>query len=162
MLSRIATVTVKGLEYEADQRRAEVTKRMLPDATQPQRKQTESAARDQRDETDQRGRLLRARIALPNESELGPRLFVTEGLPLLAIAPPPSAADQDAAVAAIDIGAIRTMQQDVEFGIRQIVDIALKAVSPAVNDPSTAVTCVDHLGRLLVQLAQLAQLDRKE
>ena len=69
------------LDTATDQRRAEVTKRMLPDATQPQRKQTESAARDQRDETDQRGRLLRARIALPNESELGPRLFVTEGLP---------------------------------------------------------------------------------
>jgi uncharacterized membrane protein len=84
--------------------------------------------------------------------------FVTEGLPLLAIQPPPSAADQDAAVAAIDIGAIRTMQQDVEFGIRQIVDIALKAVSPAVNDPSTAATCVDHLGRLLVQLAQRSPL----
>ena len=79
--------------------------------------------------------------------------FVAEGLPLLAISPQPGPGDVDAALAAVDLGAVRTMQQDVEFGMRQIVDIALKAVSPAVNDPSTAVTCVDHLGRLLVRLA---------
>jgi len=79
--------------------------------------------------------------------------FVTEGLPLLAISPAPGPGDINAALAAVDLGVVRTMQQDVEFGIRQIVDISLKAVSPAVNDPSTAVTCVDHLGRLLVRLA---------
>lgn len=43
------------------------------------------------------------------------------------------------------------MQDDVEFGFRQIVDIALKALSPAVNDPSTAATCIDQLGRLLIR-----------
>jgi uncharacterized membrane protein len=37
--------------------------------------------------------------------------------------------------------------------VRQIVDIALKAISPAVNDPSTAATCIDHLTRLLVRVA---------
>ena len=42
------------------------------------------------------------------------------------------------------------MQQDVEFGILQIVDIALKAISPAVNDPSTAINCVDQLTRILI------------
>ena len=41
------------------------------------------------------------------------------------------------------------MEQDVEFGILQIVDIALKAISPAVNDPTTALTCIDQLGRIL-------------
>jgi uncharacterized membrane protein len=46
------------------------------------------------------------------------------------------------------------MQQDVELGIRQIVDIALKAISPAVNDPSTAVTCIDHLSRVMMRLAR--------
>ncbi|HXW72898.1 MAG TPA: DUF2254 domain-containing protein [Methylocella sp.] len=49
------------------------------------------------------------------------------------------------------IGPIRTMQQDVEFGVLQIVDIALKAISPAVNDPSTAITCVDQLTRILIR-----------
>jgi uncharacterized membrane protein len=52
---------------------------------------------------------------------------------------------------AFDIGPTRTMQQDVEFGVIQIVDIALKAISPAVNDPSTAITCVDQLGRIVIR-----------
>ena len=42
------------------------------------------------------------------------------------------------------------MQQDVEFGIIQIVDIALRTMSPAVNDPSTAISCVDQLSRILI------------
>jgi uncharacterized membrane protein len=54
---------------------------------------------------------------------------------------------------AIDIGPARTLQQDVEFGILQIVDIALKAISPAVNDPTTGVTCVDQLTRVLIRVA---------
>jgi uncharacterized membrane protein len=54
---------------------------------------------------------------------------------------------------AIDIGPSRTLQQDVEFGILQIVDIALKAISPAVNDPSTAISCVDQLSRILIRVA---------
>ena len=52
-----------------------------------------------------------------------------------------------------DLGPSRTLQQDVEFGILQIVDIALRAISPAVNDPTTAVTCVDQLSRLLIRFA---------
>ena len=52
---------------------------------------------------------------------------------------------------AFDIGPTRTLQQDVEFGVIQIVDIALKAISSAVNDPSTAITCVDQLGRILIR-----------
>ena len=54
---------------------------------------------------------------------------------------------------AVDLGPSRTLQQDIEFGILQIVDIALKAISPAVNDPSTAITCVDHLSRILIRFA---------
>jgi uncharacterized membrane protein len=41
----------------------------------------------------------------------------------------------------------------VEFGVLQIVDIALKAISPAVNDPSTAIGCVDQLSRILIRFA---------
>jgi len=54
---------------------------------------------------------------------------------------------------AFDIGPMRTLQQDVEFGILQIVDIALRAISPAVNDPSTAINCVDQLTRILIRWA---------
>lgn len=50
-------------------------------------------------------------------------------------------------------GEFRTVDQDPGFGIRQIVDIAMKALSPGVNDTSTAVSCLDYLGALLCQLA---------
>jgi len=52
-----------------------------------------------------------------------------------------------------DLGPTRTLQQDIEFGILQIVDIALRAISPAVNDPSTAINCVDQLSRILIRFA---------
>lgn len=84
-----------------------------------------------------------------------PGHFATEGLTMLEIHAEraPSAAEIAALRDSFDVGAIRTMQDDAEWGLRQIVDIALKATSPAVNDPSTAATCVDHLGRLLVRAA---------
>jgi uncharacterized membrane protein len=57
-------------------------------------------------------------------------------------------------LAAFEIGPTRSLQQDVEFGILQIVDIALRAISPAVNDPSTAISCVDQLARILISFAE--------
>jgi uncharacterized membrane protein len=51
------------------------------------------------------------------------------------------------------IGAYRTLDHDARFGMRQLVDIALKALSPGINDTTTAVTCVDYLGAVLVRLA---------
>lgn len=54
---------------------------------------------------------------------------------------------------AFDFGPSRTLQQDIEFGVLQIVDIALRAISPAVNDPSTAISCVDQLSRVLIRFA---------
>lgn len=55
---------------------------------------------------------------------------------------------------AFSINSHRTVEQDPSFGIVQIVDIALKALSPGINDITTAVTCVDHLSALLVRLAR--------
>jgi len=55
--------------------------------------------------------------------------------------------------AAYSISIHRTIDQDPAFGIRQIEDIALKALSPGVNDTSTAVMCVDHLTAILAHLA---------
>lgn len=51
------------------------------------------------------------------------------------------------------INAQRTIEQDAGFGIRQIVDIALKALSPGVNDTTTAVTCIDYLTAINLRLA---------
>jgi uncharacterized membrane protein len=51
------------------------------------------------------------------------------------------------------IGRQRTTEQDAGFGVRQLVDIALKALSPGINDTSTAVMCIDYLGALIASLA---------
>ncbi|HEX6104662.1 MAG TPA: DUF2254 domain-containing protein [Gemmatimonadales bacterium] len=51
------------------------------------------------------------------------------------------------------VGTYRTLDQDAAFGMRQLVDIALKALSPGINDTTTAVTCVDYLGAIMVRLA---------
>ena len=53
---------------------------------------------------------------------------------------------------AFDIEMSRTMQQDIGFGIRQIVDIALRALSPGVNDPTTAQECIVHLGAIAYEI----------
>ena len=54
----------------------------------------------------------------------------------------------------ISIGVRRILLQDPEFAIAQIVEIALRAMSPGVNDPNTAVTCVNWLADSLRILAQ--------
>jgi uncharacterized membrane protein len=60
--------------------------------------------------------------------------------------PPPNPADFRRVVdRAIRIGFERTLEQDIGFGIRQLVDVACKALSPAINDPYTAVQAIDHL-----------------
>ena len=48
----------------------------------------------------------------------------------------------------IALGSERTMEQDPMFSFRIEVDIALKALSPAINDPTTAVLAIDQLHRL--------------
>lgn len=54
---------------------------------------------------------------------------------------------------AVRIGFERTLEQDAAFGIRQLVDMACKALSPAVNDPYTAVQAIDHLSVIFCALA---------
>jgi uncharacterized membrane protein len=85
--------------------------------------------------------------------ERGVGQFVPAGVPLLLVSRedrinPVRAAEL---LGAFDIGPTRTLQQDVEFGVIQIVDIALRAISPAVNDPSTAISCIDQLSRILIR-----------
>ncbi len=51
------------------------------------------------------------------------------------------------------LGSERTLQADVELGIRQLADVAIKSLSPGINDPTTATICIDRLGEVLVRLA---------
>jgi uncharacterized membrane protein len=60
----------------------------------------------------------------------------------------------DAAHESIRTGFERTLEQDAAFGIRQLVDIASKALSPAVNDPYTAVQAIDHIAVIMASIAR--------
>lgn len=87
--------------------------------------------------------------------ERGVGEFVVEhtALASLKLEVPP---DQETMVelqAAYTLSRYRTVEQDAAFGIRQIVDVALKALSPGINDTTTAVTCVDYLAMILAKLA---------
>jgi uncharacterized membrane protein len=67
-------------------------------------------------------------------------------------APPDPAALTEAVQDAVRIGYQRTLQQDARFGMRQLVDIALRALSPAVNDPYTAIQAIHRLSVLMCEL----------
>ena len=71
----------------------------------------------------------------------------------LALEVPPEKEVIAALQAAYSIDRYRTVYQDCAFGIRQIVDMALRALSPGINDTTTAVMCVDYLTAILARLA---------
>ena len=54
----------------------------------------------------------------------------------------------------VALGVERTIEQDPAFAVRIMVDIAIRALSPAVNDPTTAVQVLDHLEDLLRLVGQ--------
>jgi uncharacterized membrane protein len=85
--------------------------------------------------------------------ERGVGQFIPAGVPLLQVTREDRISPLHSAelLGAFDIGPTRTLQQDVEFGVIQIVDIALRAISPAVNDPSTAISCIDQLSSVLIR-----------
>lgn len=58
-------------------------------------------------------------------------------------------------VAAFGLAYERTAAQDIGFGIRQLADIAARAVSPGVNDPTTAVHALSHLSAIVGDIAEL-------
>lgn len=92
--------------------------------------------------------------------ESGVGQFIGKGDVIATVA----ADDQKSAIISIDkitdavngfytIYRFRSVEQDVGYGIRQIVDIALKALSPGVNDTTTAIICIDNLGVLISEIA---------
>ena len=87
--------------------------------------------------------------------ERGVGAFAVEGAVLasLALTYPPDQETIAALNRAYRISRHRTIEWDPAFGVRQIVDIALKALSPGVNDTSTAVMCVDYLTAILARLS---------
>lgn len=79
--------------------------------------------------------------------------FVPEGAPLLEVWGNTGADDNENLAECLAVGQERTMHQDPAFAFRQIVDIADRALSPGVNDPTTAVQSIDQLHDLLRRLA---------
>lgn len=81
--------------------------------------------------------------------------FVVRNTPLasLALQDPPDQETIAALQETFSISSYRTVEQDAAFGIRQIVDMALKALSPGINDTTTAVMCVDYLTAIMAKLA---------
>jgi uncharacterized membrane protein len=101
-------------------------------------------------------RLVRAARRQGVVLRLIPRIgdFVVPGTPVLAVhggAAPPRRMLRYT----ISVGVERTSQQDLAFGLRQLSDIALRALSPAVNDPTTAVQCLDRIVQLLAAMVHL-------
>jgi uncharacterized membrane protein len=92
--------------------------------------------------------------------ELVPQVgdFVTRGDPLFRVYHGGDAIADRQFHDAVAVGPERTMEQDPEFAFRIVVDIASKALSPAINDPTTAVLALDQIHRLMRTIAT-RQLD---
>jgi uncharacterized membrane protein len=75
--------------------------------------------------------------------------FVAVDEPLFKLYDGADGIDDDVLSAMVAFGSERTMEQDPTFAFRIVVDIALKALSPAINDPTTAVLAIDQLHRML-------------
>lgn len=84
-------------------------------------------------------------------AERGVGDFVVRGARLASVISPQPLPErlEGRVAAAFNIFRFRTIEQDVGLGIRQIADIALRALSPGVNDTTTAVVCVDYLSAIL-------------
>jgi uncharacterized membrane protein len=82
--------------------------------------------------------------------------FVLPGEPLLLAWPPQqvTAGVEHAVNAAWLLGEYRTLVQDIEFGVLSLVSVALMALSPAINNPFTAMLCLDRLAAALGAIAQ--------
>ena len=94
------------------------------------------------------------------QCQVAPGDWVLAGAPLFAVAPG-SSVDEEARTALVDkvvIGGQRSMSQDAAFGFQQLVDIAVKALSPGINDPTTASQCLDRLAQLLVDIGHRPDL----
>ena len=95
----------------------------------------------------------RMQVVIAMEPHVGE--FILAGEPLASVTPAPAAesAELQAAVRrAFVLGPERTREQDVEFSVIEIADIAVKALSPGINDPTTALHCIERVSEILLAL----------
>jgi uncharacterized membrane protein len=95
---------------------------------------------------------------LPDETtawvQTTPGRYAIPGAPLcaLSVVPEDIEATEQAIFDAVSTGDTRTMQQDVSFGLRQMADVGLRALSPGINDPTTAQDSIFHSAAVLTEL----------
>jgi uncharacterized membrane protein len=77
-----------------------------------------------------------------------------EATPILRVLGLGDPVPEDRLRSAITLGEERTFSQDPKYAIRLLVDIAIKALSPAINDPTTAVQALDQIEDLLIRLGR--------
>ena len=86
--------------------------------------------------------------------EAAPGRYAIQQTPVCRIWPTPDDPELVAASVrkAVTVGPSRTLQQDTTLGVRQLADVALKALSPGINDPTTAQDALFHMGALVREL----------
>lgn len=89
------------------------------------------------------------------QSKFGVGDYVIEGTPMLLVWPKLDDSLRDSLRKAISLGTTRTSPQDPEHAVMQLTEIAVRALSPSINDPFTASACIDRL------TSSLAQLERR-
>ena len=87
--------------------------------------------------------------------ETPPGRFVTEGECMITAYPRDRVSDEiaDSLRGVLVIGRDRSVNQDLEFAIRRIVELAQRSLSPGINDPTTALYCIDRLGEVFGRLS---------
>jgi uncharacterized membrane protein len=81
---------------------------------------------------------------------------VVESTPLLQVFQSRQPVDETLLKTAVEVGDERTFEQDPKYALRLIVDIAIKALSPAINDPTTAVQALDQIEDILLRLGRIS------
>jgi uncharacterized membrane protein len=80
--------------------------------------------------------------------------YIQPGSPVAAVSPAAQAEAAESAVAsAFSLGPRQAATQDLEFAVRQLVEVAVRALSPGINDPFTAMAVLDRLGAALCEVA---------
>jgi uncharacterized membrane protein len=80
--------------------------------------------------------------------------YVFPGSPVAELSPAARAEAAEEAVAdALSLGTRQAATQDLEFAVRQLVEVAVRALSPGINDPFTAMAVLDRLGAVLCEVA---------
>lgn len=83
-----------------------------------------------------------------------PGRYAVTGSPLCTVWPPAGDSDEltERAHEAVQVGNARTMRQDVAYGLRQLADVGIRALSPGVNDPTTAQDAIFHVAAVVAEL----------